>query len=254
MSALRPRVIGRTYDYTGSGAEWRPTKGIHTHSWLRSQSPKTSHFFFIDFQKVHQRHIHKLDCRSPSWIPSSLMVAPSWLQLMKPLWGSMTAIARGCVDVQCRWYYMKVVATKTLPLSVLRLMSQWCCFEIWIRFMAIATDNDTPRGGSFDGEKRRIYRTKLTSNKEDFHFQLTRLQFPVCLAFAITINKSQSRRASPWPTLALTFEPLCSVIVSCMWHCPGQLCPQRFYPDPRIQCRQGHDNVMYPEALQALQW
>ena len=39
--------------------------------------------------------------------------------------------------------------------------------------MVIATDNDTPRGRSFDGEKRRIYRTNLTSNKEDFHFQLT---------------------------------------------------------------------------------
>ena len=48
-------------------------------------------------------------------------------------------------------------------------------------------------GGSFDGEKRLIYRTKLTSNDEDFPFQLTRLQFPVCLAFAMTINKSQGQ-------------------------------------------------------------
>jgi len=51
-------------------------------------------------------------------------------------------------------------------------------------------------GGDFDGEKRLIYRTKLTGNEEDFPFQLTRLQLPVRIAFAIKINKSQSRRAS----------------------------------------------------------
>jgi ATP-dependent DNA helicase PIF1 len=48
-------------------------------------------------------------------------------------------------------------------------------------------------GGDFDGEHRLIYRTKLTSNDEDFHFQLTRFQFPVRLAFAMTINKSQGQ-------------------------------------------------------------
>ena len=48
-------------------------------------------------------------------------------------------------------------------------------------------------GGSFNGEKRLIYRTKLTSNETDFHFKLTRFQFPVRLAFAMTINKSQGQ-------------------------------------------------------------
>ena len=48
-------------------------------------------------------------------------------------------------------------------------------------------------GGSFDGKTRLIYRTKLTSNETDFHFRLTRLQFPVRLAFAMTINKSQGQ-------------------------------------------------------------
>jgi PIF1-like helicase len=52
-------------------------------------------------------------------------------------------------------------------------------------------------GGIFDGERQLIYRTKLTRNEEDLHFRLTRLQFPVRLAFAMTINK-----ASPSPMLA----------------------------------------------------
>lgn len=45
-------------------------------------------------------------------------------------------------------------------------------------------------GGSFNGQKRLIYRTKLTSNETDFflnfHFKLTRFQLPVRLAFAMT--------------------------------------------------------------------
>jgi len=39
-------------------------------------------------------------------------------------------------------------------------------------------------GRNFNEQKRLIYRTKLTSNETDFHFKLTRFQFPVRLAFA----------------------------------------------------------------------
>ena len=64
--ALRPRVIGTTYDYTGSRAEWRPMEGIHTHSWLHSRSLRDIPLLFHRFSEVHRQHIHQLDCRSPS--------------------------------------------------------------------------------------------------------------------------------------------------------------------------------------------
>ena len=46
-------------------------------------------------------------------------------------------------------------------------------------------------GGDFDGKLRTILRVKLTSGEKDFTFVLMRKQFPVCLCFAMTINKSQ---------------------------------------------------------------
>ena len=47
-------------------------------------------------------------------------------------------------------------------------------------------------GGQFDGQCRLIYRCSL-STSEDLAFHLTRTQFPVKLAFAMTINKSQGQ-------------------------------------------------------------
>lgn len=47
-------------------------------------------------------------------------------------------------------------------------------------------------GGDFDGKHRLIYHSRL-STSEGLHFTLTRLQFPVRLAFAMTINKSQGQ-------------------------------------------------------------
>jgi hypothetical protein len=44
-------------------------------------------------------------------------------------------------------------------------------------------------GGQFDGQCRLIYRCSL-STSEDLAFHLTRTQFPVRLAFAMTINKN----------------------------------------------------------------
>jgi ATP-dependent exoDNAse (exonuclease V) alpha subunit len=48
--------------------------------------------------------------------------------------------------------------------------------------------------GDFDGQEMLIPRTSLTSTQDqDFPFILTRQQFPVHLAFAMTINKSQGQ-------------------------------------------------------------
>jgi ATP-dependent exoDNAse (exonuclease V) alpha subunit len=47
--------------------------------------------------------------------------------------------------------------------------------------------------GDFAGHEMLIPRTSLTSTDEDFPFTLNRRQFPVCLAFAMTINKSQGQ-------------------------------------------------------------
>lgn len=48
-------------------------------------------------------------------------------------------------------------------------------------------------GGSFHGQRELLPRINNQSNEDDFHFRLTRLQFPVKLAFAMTINKSQGQ-------------------------------------------------------------
>lgn len=48
-------------------------------------------------------------------------------------------------------------------------------------------------GGEFHGQLRTIPRIKLSSSEEDFPFILTRKQFPVCLSFAVSINKSQGQ-------------------------------------------------------------
>jgi len=100
-----------------------------------------------------------------------------------------------------------------LPLSVLHLkigapvMLLRNLYPLYGLMTILHASNQMPGGAAEwwvgalmeSGEKRLIYRTKLTSNETDFHFQLTQFQFPVRLAFAMTIKKS-----SPWPTLALS--------------------------------------------------
>jgi ATP-dependent DNA helicase PIF1 len=96
----------------------------------------------------------------------------------------------------------------TLPLSILRLKigapvmllrnmdpANGLCNGTRMTLLRASTGCLEVRlnGGSFDGQTRLIYRTKLSSNEEDFHFRLTRLQFPVRLGFAMTINKSQGQ-------------------------------------------------------------
>ena len=106
------------------------------------------------------------------------------------------------------WEVMATMNCGTLPLSVLRLKIgapvmllrnldpvHGLCNGTRMTILRASTRCLEVRlnGGTFDGETRLIYRTKLTSNEDDFYFQLTRLQFPVRLAFAMTINKSQGQ-------------------------------------------------------------
>ena len=48
-------------------------------------------------------------------------------------------------------------------------------------------------GGEFHGKEALIPRIKLSPPETDIGFQMQRLQFPVRLAFAMTINKSQGQ-------------------------------------------------------------
>jgi len=48
-------------------------------------------------------------------------------------------------------------------------------------------------GGTFDGMIRLLPRIKLTTSDKDLPFILERTQFPVCLCFTMTVNKSQSQ-------------------------------------------------------------
>ena len=93
--------------------------------------------------------------------------------------------------------------------------------------------------GSFDGEKRLIYWTKLTSNVTDFHFQLTLFNFPVHLAFAMTIKKSQGQSLTH-VGIDLWSSVFSHDTVNCMWRFPRNGCPQHCYTDQGIQCLRGH--------------
>ena len=112
---------------------------------------------------------------------------------------------------------------------------------------------DAWRCGSFDGEKRLIYRTKLTSNETDFHFQLTRFRFPVLLAFVMTIiNKSQGH------SLTDVSIDLRSPVFS---HGQLYVALSRATDVRRIatlikesNVDEVTDNIVYPEVLQGLLW
>jgi PIF1-like helicase/Helicase len=106
-------------------------------------------------------------------------------------------------------------------------------------------------GGKFDGERRLIYRTKLTSNDEDFHCRLTRLQFPIRLAFAMTINKAQGQ------SLDHVGIDLRTPVFS---HGQLYVALSRATEVSQVSILIGEsnvdevtDNVVYPEVLQALQ-
>ena len=51
-------------------------------------------------------------------------------------------------------------------------------------------------GGDFHNQLRSIPRIKLTSSNKSLTYQLCRKQFPICVYFAITINKSQGQSFS----------------------------------------------------------
>ena len=48
-------------------------------------------------------------------------------------------------------------------------------------------------GGEFDGQKRLLFRVKLTTSDAKDPFTLTQKQFPIWLCFAVTVNKSQGQ-------------------------------------------------------------
>ena len=48
-------------------------------------------------------------------------------------------------------------------------------------------------GGEFHGQLRLIPRIKLTTTESDMPYILSRRQYPICLCFAMTVNKSQGQ-------------------------------------------------------------
>ena len=76
-------------------------------------------------------------------------------------------------------------------------------------------------GGSHSGSIALISRVSLTPNSDgsDFPFVLRRCQFPVCLAFAMSINKSQGQSLK---VVGLDFESQCSLMASFMLPFPTQ--------------------------------
>lgn len=48
-------------------------------------------------------------------------------------------------------------------------------------------------GGEFNGQLCLIPRIKLTTTENNLPYIITRQQYPICLCFAMTVNKSQSQ-------------------------------------------------------------
>jgi hypothetical protein len=94
-------------------------------------------------------------------------------------------------------------------------------------------------GGKFDEERRLIYRTKLTSSDDDFHFRLKWLQLPIRLPFVMTINKAQGqfldRLCCHWPSnpCVQSWPTLCGAFTG-NGSAPG------VHTDQGVECRRGY--------------
>ena len=97
----------------------------------------------------------------------------------------------------------------------------------------------------FAGENRLIPRIKLTTSTDDFPFAISRLQFPVRLCFAMTINKSQGqsfRRVGVDLRMPVFSHGQLYVAMSRVTDIRG-LCVLRSSEGAKIY------NVLYPEVL-----